>query len=142
GPKQEGANTTDGDADFVGFLANRLKFSRARFGREIVVKVVIELDAVESRLFGQTQALLQAHFLRVGERPLVDRFLHRVALAIVIFWRGGLVGRRAIWTGEEGSTERRGRSQQVATAKRQRWIIHGESPEQITLDRENPQTGG
>ena len=79
-PKEKRAKPADRDADLVGHVANSLELGGAGFGREVVVEVVVQLDAVEARVLRQLQALLEGHLLRVGKRPEVDRLLHVVAL--------------------------------------------------------------
>jgi hypothetical protein len=43
----------------VGHLSDGVIFARAGFGREIVVEIVVQLDAVEARVLGELQALAQ-----------------------------------------------------------------------------------
>src|SRR5262249_18414160 len=86
GPVQKRAQAADGDADALGGLADGLELLRAGLGRQVVVQVVVQLDAVEAGVFGQLQALLEIHALRVGEGQGVGGLLRGVL-------RGGAGGR-------------------------------------------------
>ena len=79
-PEQERTQPADLDADLVRHLANLHVIRRAMLRRKIIVEIVVQLDAVESRVFGQLHALTQRHALWIRKSPLVDRLQHLVLL--------------------------------------------------------------
>ena len=115
GPEQERAQAADGDADLLGHAADCRELLRSGLGREVVVEVVVQFDAVEAGVLRELQALFERHLLRIGERPEVDRLLESVLLPR----RRGLWLRRHGGGAERGGTQSGGRrSEQFAAIGR------------------------
>ena len=68
----------DFNPDLVRHLPNRAGVPAGCFRRKIVFKLIVELDSVKTRPFGQLETLSQVHPLRIGEGPLIDRFLQSI----------------------------------------------------------------
>ena len=116
-PEEERAQPADLDANLVSHLADGFEVFRSGLGREVVVEVVVELDAVEARVLRELEALAEIHAVRVGEGPEIDGLLHRVALGggAARVWLGDrLCGGRASADHCGGSCGGEGRAQSVA----------------------------
>src|SRR5262249_39949131 len=68
-PVKEGTEAADGYSDLFGHFANGTKLSRPRFGREVILQVVVQLDRIEAGIPGELQAIGQRHPAGVGEGP-------------------------------------------------------------------------
>src|SRR4051794_11831238 len=76
-------------------------------GGEVVLQVVVQLDAVEPGVPGELQALAEGHPVRVGEGPQVDGLLHVVVLRRAPAWVG-LVGGGGPLGGDQPDASRGG----------------------------------
>src|SRR5262245_29491432 len=126
-PEEEGTQAADGNTDIVGRLTDRVEILRSSFGREVVVQVVVQLDAVETSVLGELQTLAQRHPRGVGKRPQVDRLLHviapgrgaaRVGLRV---WGGPFSGDGRRGTGGEGRAE--GSAASDGARRLGRWVV-------------------
>jgi hypothetical protein len=58
GPEQERAEPADFDPDRIGQLPDRGEFAIGGSRRKVVLQIIVELDPIEPRRFGQPQAFL------------------------------------------------------------------------------------
>ena len=79
-PEQKGAQSTDGDTDFICHLSDGFEFLGATFGGQVTFKVIVQFDAIKACVFSQLEAFAKAHAVGVGEGPKIDGLLHLIAL--------------------------------------------------------------
>ena len=80
GPEEKGAESTDFDADLFGHFSDGSELLGSALGGEVAFEIVVQFDAVEACVFGESEAFLEVHPIRVGEGPEVDGFFHFVPL--------------------------------------------------------------